>query len=62
MKNSNKRELQQATFNHSSDIDFKDFTNLCKKFTVKPYYFLVIDSTYAADNPSCFRMNLLEKI
>ena len=51
MKNSNKRELQQATFNHSSDIDFKDFTNLCKKFTVKPYYFLVIDSTYPADNP-----------
>ena len=24
----NKQELQQITFNHSSDIDFKDFINL----------------------------------
>ena len=25
-----KQELQQITFNHSSDIDFKEFMNLCK--------------------------------
>ena len=31
MKISNKREFQQIAFNHSSDIDFKDFMNLCKK-------------------------------
>ena len=30
MKISNKRELQQISFNHSSDIDFKDFMNLYK--------------------------------
>ena len=31
MKIQNKRELQQITFNHSSDIqDFQDFTNLYK--------------------------------
>ena len=30
MKISNKRELQQITFNHSSDTDFKDFMNLYK--------------------------------
>ena len=27
----NKRKLQQITFNHSSDIDFKDFMNFYKK-------------------------------
>ena len=31
MKVSNKQELQQIAFNHSSDISFKDFMNLyCK--------------------------------
>ena len=30
IKVSNKRELQQITFNRSSDIDFKDFMNLYK--------------------------------
>ena len=38
----NKQERQQISFNHSSDIDFKDFLNLYKKCTAKPYYFLVI--------------------
>ena len=28
MKISNKRQLTQITFNHSSDIDFRDFMNL----------------------------------
>ena len=35
----NKQELQQTAFNHLSDIDFKDFMNLCKKCTAKPYFF-----------------------
>ena len=39
MKISNKRELQQIAFNHSSDIDFQDFMNLYKKYTEKPYSF-----------------------
>ena len=30
MKITNKRELQQIAYNHSSDIDFKDFMNLYK--------------------------------
>ena len=33
MKIPNKRKLQQITFNHSSDVDFEDFMNLCKKCT-----------------------------
>ena len=36
---------------NSSDIDFKDFMNLYKKCTAKPYSFLVIDATLASDNP-----------
>ena len=31
MKTVNKQELQQITFNNSSDIDFRDFMNLYKK-------------------------------
>ena len=54
-----KKQLQQIAFNHSSDIEFKD---LYKKFTTKPYSFLVIDCTLASDNPLRFRKNLLERI
>ena len=49
-KNLNKRELQQIAFNHSLDIGYEDFMNLCKKFSAKPY-FLVIDTTLVSDNP-----------
>ena len=58
----NKQELQQIAFNHSSDIDFKDFINFYKKCTAKAYSFLVIDATLASDNPSRFGKNLLERI
>ena len=50
MKIQNKRELQQIAFNHSSDIDFKDFINLDKKYIAKPFSFLVVDVTLASDN------------
>ena len=58
MKISNKRELQQIAFNHSSDIDFKDFMNLYIKRTAKQYSFLVIDATLVSDNPLCLGKNL----
>ena len=58
----NKQELQQNAFNHSSDIDFKDFTNFYKKFTAKPYFVLVIDATLVSDNRLGFRKNLSERI
>ena len=38
MRIPNKGELQQISFNHSSDIDFKDFMNLYKKCTTKPLF------------------------
>ena len=51
MKIQSKREIQEIALNHSSDIDFKDFMNLYKSCTAKPYSFLVIDVTLASDNP-----------
>ena len=49
MKFPNKRELQQIALNHSSDIDFKDFIKIYRKFTEKPDYFLVIDTTLPSE-------------
>ena len=57
MKIPSKRKLQQTALNHSSDTDFQDFTNLYKKSTVEPYYFMVVDTTLPSGNS-----NLLEKI
>ena len=36
--------------------------NLYKQFTVKPYFFLVINTTLASNNPFHFKKNLLERI
>ena len=58
MKIPSKRELQQIAINHSSDINTKDFIDLYKKCTDKPYSFLVNDTTLASDDPLRFRKNL----
>ena len=58
MKISNKRELQQIAINHSSDNNTKDFINIYKKCTDKPYSFLVNDTTLSSDDPLRFRKNL----
>ena len=55
MKISNKGELQWIASNNSSDIHFKDFMNLYKKYTAKWYYFLVIDATLASDNQKKYK-------
>ena len=60
MKILNKRELQQTALNHSSDIDFKDFTKIYKKCTAETYSFLVNDTTLPSDNPLRFRKNLFK--
>ena len=59
MKIPNKRELQQIVLNHSSDIDFKDFIKIFKKYTAEPYSFLVNDRTLPSDNHLRFPKNLL---
>ena len=58
MKIPNKRELQQIAINHSSEINTKEFINIYKKCTDKPYSFLVNDTTLASDDPLRFRKNL----
>ena len=50
MKIPNKKRTSTIAFNHSSDINFQDFMNLYKKFTAKPYSFLVIVTTLTSDN------------
>ena len=46
MKILNKQKLQQITFNDSSfnNFEFRDFMNLYKELTGKPYSLLVIDA------------------
>ena len=56
----NKRELQQIALNYSSDIDFKDFVRIYKKYTDELYSFLVNDTTLASGNPLRFRKNLYD--
>ena len=62
MKIPNKQELHQIVFNHSSDIDFKDFMNLDKKCTAKSYSYLVIDVSLASDTLLHSRRNFLKRI
>ena len=59
MKIPKKRELQQIALNYSSDIDFKDFMNIYKKYIKELYSFLVNDTTLPSDDPLRFRKNLL---
>ena len=44
MKVPNKRKSQRIAINHSSDFDFKEFVKVYKKYTPKPYSFLVNDT------------------
>ena len=55
MKIPDKRELQQISINHSSNINTKDFIKIYKKSTDEPYSFLINDSTLSSDNPLRFR-------
>ena len=59
-KISNKRELEEIVQNHSSDISTKDFINIYRECTGKPYSFLVNDTTVALDNPLRFRKILFK--
>ena len=49
MKIPNKRD-QQIAFNHSSDIDFKDFIKIYRKCTAEPHSFLVNYTTLTSDD------------
>ena len=51
MKINNKKELQNIVINHSADIDYKDFMNIYRECTKKPFNFLTIDTTLPTSNP-----------
>ena len=58
MKLPNKNELQQIVLNHSSDIEFKDYTKLYIDYTKKSFSFLVNNTTLPLNNPLRFMKNL----
>ena len=62
MKINNKRELQNISLNHSSDIDYKDFIKIYRECIKEPYSFLTIDTTLPASNPLRFRKNLFDTL
>ena len=41
--------------NYLSDISTKDFTNIYRKCTAEPYFFLVTNTTLVSNNPLRFR-------
>ena len=55
-----KRTYKLCIIIHQTDS--KDFMNLYKTCIAKPYSFLVIDATFASDDPSHFTKNFLERI
>ena len=55
-----KRELQQIVINHSSNINTKDFINIYRQCTAKPYCFLVDDTTVASNDSLKFRKILFK--
>ena len=59
IKRPNKKELQEIGLNDSSDVGFKDFMKIYKKYTAEPYSFLVNYTNLPSDNPLRFRKNVL---
>ena len=62
MKINNRRELQNIAFNHSADIDYKDFMKIYRKYTKEPYSFLTVDDTLPPSNPLRFKKNLFDTL
>ena len=58
--NTDERGLKQIAINHSSGISTKDFANIYRKCTVKPYSLLVNDAMLASENLLRFRKLYLE--
>ena len=56
-KANNKRQLQSIVFNHSADIDYKDFLKIYRNCTKEPYSFLTINTTLPTNDPMRFRKN-----
>ena len=59
IKINNKRELENIAWNHSADIDYKDFVDIYRECTKETFSFLTIDTTFPASDPLKFRNNFL---
>ena len=62
MKINNRRKLQNIEFNHSADIDYKDFMKIYRECIKEPFNFLKIDTKLPASNPLRFRKNLFDSL
>ena len=58
MKIHNRRALQNIAFNHSADIDYKEFLKIYRNCTKEPYSFLTINTTLPANDPMRFIKNI----
>ena len=58
MKMNNKKELRNIAFNHTADIDYKDFMKIYRECIKEPYSFLKNDTTLPASDPLRFRKYL----
>ena len=56
-KVNNKRESQNIAFNHSADIDYKDFSKTYRNCTKGPYSFFTINTILPVNDPMRFRKN-----
>ena len=57
-KVNNRRELQNIAFNHSADIDYKDFLNIYRNCAKESYSFFTINTTIPANGLMRFRKKL----
>ena len=62
MKIHNYRELRNIATNHSAGTDCKDFTNIYRKCTNRPYSSLNVDTTLPAKNSLSLTKNLLDSL
>ena len=62
IKINNRWELQNIAFNHSADIDYKDFMEIYKECIKEPFNFLTIDTMLPASNPLKFRKKLFDSL
>ena len=60
MKINNRRELQNISINHSADINYQDFIEICRECTKEPFNFLTSDTTLPASDLLRFRKNLFD--
>ena len=47
--------LKNIAFNHSADIDYKDFLKIYRNCVKEPYSFLTINTTLPVNDPMRFR-------